>query len=176
MPSCLRGSSGPTRAPGNASTATFMIDLPQQLDATHYWQELYQQPLPFWQAALDEIAGEHQLERSLWTRAAPRRAGQAGARGAAPSRRSGHGLDPTGVAPTIEAASKCARMCRPDCGQRWRCNRYGSAGSLMIFTGLFVRAHTSKHKRSHEPLRTSIFLINQDCVQSRQFCLGHSSA
>jgi hypothetical protein len=32
-----------------------MIDLPQQLDATRYWQELYQQPLPFWRAALDQI-------------------------------------------------------------------------------------------------------------------------
>ena len=47
-----------------------MIDLPQQLDATRYWQELYQQPLPFWQTALDQIIGEHQLERSPWTRAA----------------------------------------------------------------------------------------------------------
>lgn len=47
-----------------------MIDLPQQLDATRYWQELYQQPLPFWQAALDQIMREHQLERSPWTRAA----------------------------------------------------------------------------------------------------------
>lgn len=47
-----------------------MIDLTQQLDATRYWQELYQQPLPFWQAALDRIMGEHGLERSPWTRAA----------------------------------------------------------------------------------------------------------
>src|SRR3954453_6179488 len=70
MPSCWPGSSGPTRALGNASNATAMIDLPQQLDAEHYWQELYQQPLPFWQAALDQIMGEHQLERSPWTRAA----------------------------------------------------------------------------------------------------------
>jgi hygromycin-B 7''-O-kinase len=70
MPSCWPGSSRRTRAPGKASTATFMIDLPQQLDATRYWQELYQQPLPFWQAALDQIMGAHQLERSPWTRAA----------------------------------------------------------------------------------------------------------
>lgn len=47
-----------------------MIDLPKQFDATRYWQELYQQPLPFWQAVLDWIMREHQLERSSWTRAA----------------------------------------------------------------------------------------------------------
>jgi hygromycin-B 7''-O-kinase len=47
-----------------------MINLPQQFDATRYWQELYEQPLPFWQAALDQIMGEHGLERSPWTRAA----------------------------------------------------------------------------------------------------------
>lgn len=47
-----------------------MIDLSQQLDATRYWQELYQQPLPCWQAALDWIMSEHGLERSPWTRAA----------------------------------------------------------------------------------------------------------
>src|SRR5690349_24416734 len=70
MPSCWPGSSRLTRALGNTSTTTTMIDLPQQLDATRYWQELYQQPLPFWQAALDQIIGEHQLERSPWTRAA----------------------------------------------------------------------------------------------------------
>lgn len=58
------------RAPGSASTVTAMIDLPQEFDSTRYWQELYQQPLPFWQAALDRIMGEHQLERSRWTRAA----------------------------------------------------------------------------------------------------------
>ena len=47
-----------------------MIDLPQQLDGTRYWQELYQQPLSYWQAALDWIMREHQLERSSWTRGA----------------------------------------------------------------------------------------------------------
>jgi len=56
--------------PGNAITATAMINLPQQLDATRYWQEPYDQPLSFWRAALDQITGEHQLERSPWTRAA----------------------------------------------------------------------------------------------------------
>jgi hypothetical protein len=34
-----------------------MHTLPQQVDTARYWQELYRQPLPFWQAALDRIMG-----------------------------------------------------------------------------------------------------------------------
>jgi hygromycin-B 7''-O-kinase len=47
-----------------------MHTLPQQVDSTRYWQDLYRQPLAFWQAALDQIMREHQLISSLWTRAA----------------------------------------------------------------------------------------------------------
>ena len=47
-----------------------MDTLPHQVDSTRYWQELYRQPLAFWQAALDRIMAEHQLVSSSWTRAA----------------------------------------------------------------------------------------------------------
>jgi hygromycin-B 7''-O-kinase len=47
-----------------------MHTLPQQVDSARYWQELYRQPLPFWQAALDRIMAEHRLVSSPWTRAA----------------------------------------------------------------------------------------------------------
>jgi hygromycin-B 7''-O-kinase len=47
-----------------------MHALPQQFDVAHYWQELYRQPLAFWQAALDRIMVEQQLVPSPWTRAA----------------------------------------------------------------------------------------------------------
>jgi hygromycin-B 7''-O-kinase len=47
-----------------------MHPLPQQVDTARYWQELYRQPLPFWQPALDHIMAEHQLAASPWTRAA----------------------------------------------------------------------------------------------------------
>lgn len=43
--------------------------LPQQFGAAHYWQELYRQPLLFWQAALDHIMAEHQCTPTSWTRA-----------------------------------------------------------------------------------------------------------
>ena len=46
-----------------------MDTLPQQVDSTRYWQELYRQPLAFWQAALDRIMAEHQLVSSPWIRA-----------------------------------------------------------------------------------------------------------
>lgn len=46
-----------------------MSYLPQQFDADHYWQDLYQRPLPFWQPALDRVAAEHQLAATAWTRA-----------------------------------------------------------------------------------------------------------
>jgi hygromycin-B 7''-O-kinase len=47
-----------------------MHTLPQQVDSACYWQELYRQPLAFWQAALDHIMTEHQLASNAWTRAA----------------------------------------------------------------------------------------------------------
>jgi hygromycin-B 7''-O-kinase len=47
-----------------------MTYLPQQVDSTRYWQELYRQPLAFWQTALDRIMVEQQLVSSTWTRAA----------------------------------------------------------------------------------------------------------
>jgi hygromycin-B 7''-O-kinase len=47
-----------------------MHPLPQQVDFARYWQELYRQPLPFWQPALDQIMAEHQLVANPWTRAA----------------------------------------------------------------------------------------------------------
>src|SRR5690349_8289511 len=47
-----------------------MHPLPQQVDTARYWQELYRQPLPFWQPALDQIMAVHQLVASPWTRAA----------------------------------------------------------------------------------------------------------
>ena len=45
--------------------------LPQQVDTARYWQELYRQPLPFWQAALDRIMAEYRLvvvvvSRMVW--------------------------------------------------------------------------------------------------------------
>jgi hygromycin-B 7''-O-kinase len=46
-----------------------MQALPQQFDTARYWQELYRQPLPFWQTALDRIMAAHQLVSSPWTRA-----------------------------------------------------------------------------------------------------------
>ena len=47
-----------------------MTLLPQQVDTARYWQELYRQPLAFWQAALDQIMAAHQLVSSPWIRAA----------------------------------------------------------------------------------------------------------
>jgi hygromycin-B 7''-O-kinase len=47
-----------------------MHTLPHQVDSTRYWQELYHQPLAFWQATLDQIMAEHQLVSSPWARAA----------------------------------------------------------------------------------------------------------
>jgi hygromycin-B 7''-O-kinase len=47
-----------------------MTYLPQQFDTAHYWQQLYRQPLSFWQAALGRIMAEHQLVPTAWTRAA----------------------------------------------------------------------------------------------------------
>jgi hygromycin-B 7''-O-kinase len=47
-----------------------MPTLPQQVDSTRYWQELYPQPVTFWQAALDRIMAKHQLVSGPWTRAA----------------------------------------------------------------------------------------------------------
>jgi hygromycin-B 7''-O-kinase len=44
--------------------------LSQQIDTARYWQELYRQPLAFWQAALDQIMAKHQLVSSHWIRAA----------------------------------------------------------------------------------------------------------
>src|SRR5215211_1398858 len=43
--------------------------LPQPIDSQTYWREIYQQPLPFWQPALDSITLEHGLPTEPWTRA-----------------------------------------------------------------------------------------------------------
>ncbi len=46
-----------------------MSYLPQQFDENHYWQDLYQQPLQFWQSALDQVMTTHELVAAPWTRA-----------------------------------------------------------------------------------------------------------
>jgi len=43
--------------------------LPQPTNSDTYWREIYRQPLPFWQPALDSIMLEHGLQSDTWTRA-----------------------------------------------------------------------------------------------------------
>jgi hygromycin-B 7''-O-kinase len=44
--------------------------LPQEIDSATYWRDVYKQPLPFWQQALQTIVAVHQLPAQQWSRAA----------------------------------------------------------------------------------------------------------
>jgi hygromycin-B 7''-O-kinase len=43
--------------------------LPQEVDDETYWRDLYKQPLPFWEKALQALAEDHDLPTTGWTRA-----------------------------------------------------------------------------------------------------------